>query len=294
MIWRTRINLMTKTKYPLIMGAFAGLGTGKFAAAFSNAGGLGIITALNYNLEKFRIELQNIKALTDKPFGINITIVPPGVKTPHGQLSEEDYLKYAEIGLNEGVDAFTTSAYKASFIGKRIKEAGGHWFHKCALLNHAISAEKAGADAITLVGLEGGGAKHPLQHSTLVNITSAKSLLKIPIIAAGGIGDARGFIGALMMGAEAVCLGTALIVTKECPVTENLKQKWLNVNIFEGKYRQKIYDFNSRDIKTPSTAIFHQKKIISINKFIENIMNQAKLILKSSGFKSDLFNSIPP
>ena len=292
MIWKTRITQMTKTKYPIMMGAFAGLGKAKFAAAFSNAGGLGIITALNYRVDDFKKTLQRMKGMTDKPFGINISVRPPGVKTSHGQLTEGDYLKYVEIGLNEGLNIFTTSAYQASFIGKRVHEAGCYWFHKCALPKHALSAEKAGADAITLVGLEGAGAKHPLQNTTLVNITITKKLLKVPIIAAGGIGDAHGFLGALAMGAEAVCFGTAIMITKECPASTELKEKWLNTNIFDEIFHKKIYDFEARDIKTPSTAVAHRKKIIPIKDFIEEIMKNAEQILKSWGFTSNELNII--
>lgn len=283
---------MTKTKYPIIMGAFAGLGTAKFAAAFSNVGGFGIITALNYKVDGFKKVLQRMKSMTDKPFGINISVRPPGVKTPQGQLTEDDYLKYVEIGLNEGINIFATSAYQASFIGERVHEAGCYWFHKCALPKHALSAEKAGVDAITLVGLEGAGAKNPLQHTTLVNLTLAKKLLEIPIIAAGGIGDARGFLGALAMGAEAVCFGTALMLTKECPASEELKKKWIKTNIFEENFHKKIFNFDSRDIKTPSPALVHRKKIVSVKNFIEQIMNNAELILRSWGITSEEFNIV--
>ena len=292
MIWKTRINQMTKTKYPIIMGAFAGLGTAKFAAAFSNVGGFGIITALNYKVDGFKKVLQRMKSMTDKPFGINISVRPPSVKTPQGQLTEDDYLKYVEIGLNEGINIFATSAYQASFIGERVHEAGCYWFHKCALPKHALSAEKAGVDAITLVGLEGAGAKNPLQHTTLVNLTLAKKLLEIPIIAAGGIGDARGFLGALAMGAEAVCFGTALMLTKECPASEELKKKWIKTNIFEENFHKKIFNFDSRDIKTPSPALVHRKKIVSVKNFIEQIMNNAELILRSWGITSEEFNIV--
>ena len=292
MIWKTRINQMTKTKYPIIMGAFAGLGTAKFAAAFSNAGGFGIITALNYKVDGFKKVLQGMESMTDKPFGINIYVRPPGVKTPHGQLTEDDYLKYVEIGLNEGINIFTTSAYQASFIGKRVHEAGCYWFHKCALPKHALSAEKAGADAITIVGLEGAGAKNPLQNTTLVNLTVAKNLLNVPIIAAGGIGDARGFLGVLAMGAEAVCFGTAIMFTKECPASIELKKKWIKTDIFEETFHKKIYDFEARDIKTPSTALAHRKKVIPIKAFIKEIIGNAELILKSWGFTSDQLNII--
>ena len=202
MIWKTQITKLTKTKYPLIMAAFAGLGKSKFAASFSNAGGLGIITALNYNVKDFKNELDKMSELTDKPFGVNLTVVPPGVRFVDGNITNEDYLKYLEVAIDKGVNIFTTSAYQASFLGNRIREAGCYWFHKCALMRHAISAEKEGANAITLIGMEAAGFKNPYQHTTLVNLTMANKILKIPVIAAGGIGDARGFLGALAMGAD--------------------------------------------------------------------------------------------
>jgi NAD(P)H-dependent flavin oxidoreductase YrpB (nitropropane dioxygenase family) len=292
MIWRTRINQMTKTKYPLIMGAFAGLGTTKFAAAFSNAGGLGTLTALNYKLDAFKKALQSMHTITDNPFAVNISVRPPGTKIASGQLTEADYLKYVEIGLDEGINIFTTSAYQANFIGKRVHEAGCYWFHKCALPKHALSAEKAGADAVTLVGLEGAGAKNPLQNTTLINITFAKKILKIPLIAAGGIGDARGFIGALVMGAEAVCFGTVLMLTRECPASDELKKKWINTDIFDKIFHKKIYDFNSRDIKTPSPAVIHLNKIISVKTFIDGVMKNAEEIVRSLGFNSGEFSTL--
>jgi len=180
MIWNTSINKMTGTKYPLIMAAFAGLGRTEFAASFSNAGGLGIITGLNYKIGNFKSELLKMRELTDKPFGVNLTVLPPGVRTfdPLSHVSKEDYLKYLEIAIDEGIKVFTTSAYQATHLGERIKEAGCFWFHKCALLRHAISAERAGANAITLIGMEASGFKNPFQHTTLINITLAKRLLK--------------------------------------------------------------------------------------------------------------------
>jgi NAD(P)H-dependent flavin oxidoreductase YrpB (nitropropane dioxygenase family) len=290
MIWKTRINQMTGTMYPIVMGAFAGIGKAEFVAAFSNAGGLGILPALNFKLESFQKELQKIKSLTDKPYGVNISIRPPNISENKDQFSKEYYLKYVEIAINEGIKIFSTSAYQAAFIGERIKEAGCLWFHKCALIKHALSAEKLGVDAITLVGLEGAGAKNPNQHTTMVNITLGRKLLKVPIIAAGGIGDARGFLAALAMGAEAVCFGTALLITEESPVSEDMKIKWLNSNIFEEEFHKKIYNFESRDIRTISTAIGHRVKIIPIKAFIEEIINDAEHILKSWGFNINKFN----
>lgn len=295
MIWKTRINQMTKTKYPVIMGAFVGLGKADFAAPFSEAGGLGIITALNFKSPNhLKKELEKMKELTEKPFGINISVLPPQVKGGHHltEKSKKDYLAYIEVALDEGVKIFTTSAYQATFIGKRVHEAGCYWFHKAATIRHTISAEIAGADAVTIVGLEGTGFKNPLTQTTLVNITMARRLLKIPIIAAGGIGDARGFLGVIAMGAEAACFGTAVMVCEESPAALKLKEKWINEDIFTEDYHEKIYHLKLRDTALPSMAIGHRKKIIPIRDFIEEIMNESEVILKTWGFTAEEFNTI--
>ncbi|MGV9170999.1 MAG: NAD(P)H-dependent flavin oxidoreductase [Promethearchaeia archaeon] len=292
MIWKTRFTDMTQTKYPLIMGAFAGMGKAEFAAPFSEAGGLGIITAMNFKtISSFRKELQKMNDLTDKPFGINISVLPPQVKGGQDMRhTREGYLEYVEEALSAGVKIFTTSAYKAKFIGDRVHDAGGFWFHKAATLKHAQSAQEAGCDAVTIVGLEGAGFKNPLTQTTLVNVTLGRKLLDIPIIAAGGIGDARGFLGALAMGADAVCFGTALMVCKECPVSEGLKQKWLKKDILSKKYHKKIYHLQLRDSTQPSMAVGHRDQILSMDDFVSEIINQSENILRSWGFNSEIIN----
>ncbi len=126
MIWKTKISQMMDTKYPIIMGAFAIIGKAEFAAPFSEAGGLGIITALNFNTkEKFRDELKKMKTLTDKPYGVNFSVFPPYLTEGKKRgLNEEHYLDYVEIAIEEGVKVCTTSAYQAPKIGKMLHDAG--------------------------------------------------------------------------------------------------------------------------------------------------------------------------
>ncbi len=292
MIWKTKITEMTKTKYPLVMAAFARWSSTEFAAAFSNAGGLGIVTALNYAKDTFRKELQKMKSLTDKPFGVNITVTPPRNYYNEDKFKEEDYLKYVEIALSEGITIFTSSAYQAPFIGKRVHEAGCYWFHKCSLIRHALSAERLGADAITIIGLEAAGYKNPYMHTTLVNLTVAKELLKVPIIAAGGFGDARGIIGALVMGAEAVCLGTSILTTKESPLDQLRKNEWLNMDILTEEYHRALYHMTLKGTRVPSPAVAFQKEEKSLKMFLESLMKEAEIILKSYGFASEEFNTL--
>ena len=294
MIWKTRITQIMGIKYPVIMGAFGGWGKSKFASPFSNAGGLGIIAALNFpNLEEFKHDLQNMKDLTDKPFGVNLSLPHhPLNNTNADKKTKNRYLKYLELALDDNVKIFTTSGFKAKFLGDRIHQAGGYWFHKCVLVKHAISAEKDGADGVTLVGLEGTGFKNPLSNTTLVNITMAKKLLTIPIIAAGGIGDARGFLSALAMGADAVCFGTALMITKECPVALNIKKKWLKMDIFSEEFYDRIFHYNVKNFMSPSMALGHRKEILPVKAFIEEIINGAETIIKSWGFKKEEFSTL--
>jgi len=287
MIWKTKITELTKTKYPLIMAAFWRHGITEFAASFSNAGGFGTITALNYELDDFKSELQKMKELTVKPFGVNITCGRTDAKA-----EKEERLRYVEVAINAGVEIFTTSAYQAPYIGKRVHEAGCYWFPKVPLLRHAISVENAGADAITLMGMESSGNKNPFQHSTLVNLTMGRKILKVPIIAAGGLGDARGFLGALAMGAEAICLGTAILVTEESPFSKEKKESWVNTDIFSEDYHKRLYHLKLGGTSVPSPAVGYKNKIVPLKDLIENIMSNAENILKSLGFPKDEFNTM--
>jgi nitronate monooxygenase len=202
------------------------------------------------------------------------------------------YLSYIEAGLSEDCNIFTTSGYRAPFITRRVNDAGGIWIHKCTLLHHALSAEKEGADAITILGIEGTGFKHPASNSTLVNLTMAKKALKIPFIAAGGIGDARGFLGALALGADGVCLGTALMATEECPVPKRVKERWINTDIYTEDFHHQIYTYNTKNFMAPSTAIAHRSKIITIQELFDEIIIQSEKIINSWGFNNNEFSTL--
>jgi len=230
MKWKTRITDMLGVEYPIIEGAFHAVGTSKLAVAVSEAGGFGLITAGALRTpEKLRDDIRKVKQMTDKPFGINISI---------GYCPRP--LEMLEVALNEGIKHVETSVYNAQDIGKRVKEAGGAWIHKVAHIHHALAAERQGADAVCIVGLEGVGEKGDAQVTTLTSITVAKRLMKVPIIAAGGIGDARTFLAALAMGADAVLLGTAFYICRECPASEKFKQRMIAKNPLEKEMRDRI------------------------------------------------------
>lgn len=266
------------------MAAFARYGKIEFAAAYSNAGGLGITTAMSYEITDFKKALKKMEDLTANPIGVNITVNAEGDK--------EVYLKYLEVAINAGVSVFTTSAYQAPYIGERIHEAGCLWFPKCPLMRHAISAQEAGADAITLMGMESAGNKNPFQHTTLVNLTMGRRLLKVPLIAAGGLGDARGFLGALAMGADAVCLGTAILTTEEGPILREEKEDRINTDIFTEEYHKSLYHRRFGGTRVPSPSVGFQNEVIPLRTMIENIINEAEFILKSWGFDKEEFSTL--
>jgi NAD(P)H-dependent flavin oxidoreductase YrpB (nitropropane dioxygenase family) len=187
-----------------------------------------------------REDIRILKDMTDQPFGVNLSV---------GHCPHIDEMR--EVAIEEGARAIETSVYNAARHGKRIKEAGVVWFHKVATMKHALAAERQGADAIVMVGIEGVGEKSNEQVTTLVNMTSAVRQLKVPLMAAGGIGDFRGLLAAFGMGAEAIYLGTAFMATHECPISPRYKQALVDASPFDIKVRERVFapPDPERDIK---------------------------------------------
>lgn len=234
----TALTRMLGIRYPIIQGAFGpkGMGTSRIAVPVSEAGGLGIMTSISYrDPDEFQQDLRDAKSRTDKPFGVNFSLFKD-----RGIL-EDYHEEYVRIALEEGVRIVFTSAYDGSAIGRRCQAEGCIWIHKCAAIEHAVSTARKGADAVVLVGLEGTGFKSPLQNSTLINITATRKLIDTPLIAAGGIGDARGFVAALAMGAAGVYLGTAMMATQEFQASDALKKAIVQQGVLDADYRRKVY-----------------------------------------------------
>ena len=290
MIWKTSFTELVGVKYPIIMGAFAGLGKPKFAIPVSKAGCLGIVTSHNYRtLTKYEAALEKMEE-TKKPYGINFSIAPPGHERVF--LQENQYQKYLDVALKdkfEHLKLVSTSAYKGANIGKRVKEAGKIWLHKCATMKHALSIEKHAPDFIVIVGLEGTGFKNEFQNTTLINMTMAKKLFKVAKpVAAGGVGDAHGFLSCLMMGASAVCLGTSLMITEECPVSDKFKQRMVDQDPFDEQFYPKIFHMSTKDSPIYSMAVGFLDKVVPVKGFIEKLINDAEKILKEIGFKDEI------
>ena len=213
MEWKTRVTELLGCKYPILQGAFAGFGNWQFAAAVAETGAHGLITAsVPRTPEQLREDIKRCRDATDGAFGVNLSFgICPRIE------------EMLEVCIEEGVQV-ETAVFKPDSLAPRIKEGGIKWIHKAARVKDALHAESLGADAVIVVGLEGVGFKSPEQLPTLTTVTWGTKQLKVPFIAAGGIGDARGFLGALGMGADGIMMGTAFMATKECPTNEVSKK----------------------------------------------------------------------
>ena len=206
------------------------IGRAELAAAVSEAGGLGMITAWTMRKpERLREEIRKCQSLTDKPFAVNLSPAVDPILIP-----------MREVAIEEGVPVIETAGYLDKEHGKRIKEAGRLWLHKVQSVKHALSAERAGADAVCIMGIEGAGLKSPVMLTTFVSVALAAKKLSVPVIAAGGIGDARTFLGALALGADAVLLGTLFCAVKECPLSERRKKVLIEADPYDPKWRDPI------------------------------------------------------
>jgi nitronate monooxygenase len=214
---KTRVTEQLGIAYPIIQGGMQWVGLAELASAVSNGGGLGILTALTQPTpDALREEIARCRAMTDKPFGVNLTILP-SVKPP-------PYAEYVQAIIDSGVKVVETAGNSPRDFIARFKDNGITIVHKCTTVRHALSAERNGADMISIDGLECAG--HPGEDDVggLVLIPAAARALKIPVIASGGIADGRGMAAALALGAEGINMGTRFCATREAPIHDNVKQ----------------------------------------------------------------------
>ncbi|HDR8982679.1 nitronate monooxygenase family protein [Burkholderia vietnamiensis] len=213
---KTRVTEILGIRYPIIQGGMQWIGVAEMASAVSNAGGLGTLTALTQpDPDALRAEISRCRAMTDRPFAVNLTILP-AVKPP-------PYADYVSAIIESGVKIVETAGNSPKEFMTRFKEAGVKILHKCTSVRHALSAESAGVDIISIDGLECAG--HPGEDDVggLVLIPTAVKRLSIPVVASGGIADGRGMAAALALGAEGVNMGTRFTATREAPMHDNIK-----------------------------------------------------------------------
>ncbi len=214
---KTRITELLGIEHPIIQGGMHYVGFAELAAAVSNAGGLGIITALTQKTPAdLGKEIARCREMTDKPFGVNLTFLPT-VNAP-------DYPSYISALIDGGVKIVETAGRNPQEHLPRLKDAGVKVIHKCTAVRHALKAESIGCDAVSVDGFECGG--HPGEDDipNMILLPRAAEELKIPFVASGGMADARSLVASLALGADGINMGTRFIATKEAPVHENVKQ----------------------------------------------------------------------
>jgi NAD(P)H-dependent flavin oxidoreductase YrpB (nitropropane dioxygenase family) len=218
-MFKTRITEMLGIEYPIIQGALMWLSRAELVAAVSNAGGLGTIAALTFpTANELREEIKRAKSLTDKPFAVNITLLPT--------IRPISYEEYIDAAIEEGVSIIETAGRSPQPYMKRLKDAGVKVIHKVARVKDAKAAERLGVDAVAIVGFEAAGHPGMDEVTSLVLIPIAADAVNIPIIAGGGIGDGRGLVAALALGAEGVLMGTRFMASRECALHPKIGQ-WL-------------------------------------------------------------------
>ncbi len=221
-MFKTKITEMFGIEYPLIGGTMMWISKPEFVAAISNAGGLGVLASAIYqSKEEFSQAMDRLIGLTDKPYAVNLNLFP--------MMRPIDNNEYLDVLLDKGVKIVETSGHSApeDLIG-RFKEAGLTWIHKCVGLRYAQKVQEMGADVVTVVGYENGGATGKLDIGTLVLVPTVAAGLRIPVIGGGGVSDGRGVVAVLALGAQGVIIGTRLLATREAPIHENLKKALVN------------------------------------------------------------------
>ncbi len=217
---KTRITKLLGIEHPIIQGGMQWVGLAELASAVSNAGGLGIITALTQPTpEDLLKEIERCQLQTDKPFGVNLTILPTIKPVP--------YDEYAQAIVDSGVKIVETAGRNPEPYLPQFKQAGIKVIHKCTSIRHALKAEKIGCDAVSVDGFECAGHPGEDDVTNMILLPLAAKRLKIPFLASGGFGDGRGLAAALAMGADGINMGTRFMVTKEAPIHDNVKQKMI-------------------------------------------------------------------
>ena len=217
-VMRTRITESLGIEFPIVQGGMQWVGIAEMASAVSNAGGLGILTGLTQPSPKDLVnEIERCREMTDKPFAVNLTILPTIKPVP--------YQEYAQAIVDSGIKIVETAGRNPEPFLPLFKSAGIQVIHKCTSIRHALKAEKIGCDMVSVDGFECAGHPGEDDVTNMILLPLAAQRLKIPFLASGGLGDGKGLAAALAMGADGINMGTRFMVTQEAPIHENVKQK---------------------------------------------------------------------
>ncbi len=217
-VMRTRITESLGIEFPIVQGGMQWVGVAEMASAVSNAGGLGILTGLTQpSPEDLVNEIKRCREMTDKPFAVNLTILPTIKPIP--------YQEYAQAIVDSGIKIVETAGRNPEPFLPLFKNAGIQVIHKCTSIRHALKAEKIGCDMVSVDGFECAGHPGEDDVTNMILLPLAAQRLKIPFLASGGLGDGKGLAASLAMGADGINMGTRFMVTQEAPIHENVKRK---------------------------------------------------------------------
>ena len=213
---QNRLTKLLGIKHPIIQGGMQWISRAELVGAVSNAGGLGILSALTFpSPEELASEIRKTKELTSNPFGVNLTLLPT--------MKPANIEGYIDVLIDEGVKIVETAGRSPESYMKKLKSADVKVIHKCVAVRFAKTAERIGCDAISIDGFECAGHPGEEDITSLILVPLAADAVKIPVVASGGFGDARGLVAALALGAEGINMGTRFLVTREAPVHPDVK-----------------------------------------------------------------------
>lgn len=243
---KTRMTELLGIKHPIMLAGMAFISLPKLVAAVSNAGGIGMLNSVAYTPNKVKEVIRQIKSLTDKPFGVNATLVMPNAR------------ENIEVALEEKVPIINFALGKGDWIIKAAHGYGGKVLATVAIEKHARRAEADGADALIVTGHE--AAAHGAEVGTMVLVNSISRQTKLPIIAAGGFCDGRGLAAALVLGADGISMGTRFMLTQECEMHEKAKELCMKVGMEDTLCSEKIDGLPGRWLKNPAAIKMAQRR----------------------------------
>ena len=265
---KTKITELFGIEHPIIQGGMHFVGFAELAAAVSNAGGLGIITGLTQGTpEKLEAEIKKCQALTDKPFGVNLTFLP--------SLTPPDYPGLIEVIIKTGVKVVETAGRNPAVHMPAMKEAGIKVIHKCTSVRHSLKAQDIGCDAVSVDGFECGG--HPGEDDipNFILLPRAADELEIPFVASGGMADARSLVASMALGAEGMNMGTRFIATQDAPVHDNVKQAIVNASELDTRLIMRSLTNTERVLNNPAVeSLLAKEKALGDDLKFEDIVDE--------------------
>ena len=265
---KTKITELFGIEHPIIQGGMHFVGFAELAAAVSNAGGLGIITGLTQGTpEKLEAEIEKCQALTDKPFGVNLTFLP--------SLTPPDYPGLIEVIIKTGVKVVETAGRNPAVYMPAMKEAGIKVIHKCTSVRHSLKAQDIGCDAVSVDGFECGG--HPGEDDipNFILLPRAADELEIPFVASGGMADARSLVASMALGAEGMNMGTRFIATQDAPVHDNVKQAIVNASELDTRLIMRSLTNTERVLNNPAVeSLLAKEKALGDELKFEDIVDE--------------------